>query len=61
MDLKCHLYHVLRSSMFWGLFLDFLFNSHDLFWANRITAFLFSIYSYLIVERFAFGDVLEHR
>lgn len=41
MDLKCHLYDVLSSSMFWGLFLDFIFNSHDLFWANSITAFFF--------------------
>lgn len=61
MDLKCHLYGALRSSMFWGLFLNFIVNSHDLFWANGITAFLFPIYSYLTVEHFAFGDVLEHR
>lgn len=46
---------------FGGLFLDFTFNSHDLFQANSITAVSYSIYNYLTVEHVAFGDVLEHR
>lgn len=45
--------------MFSSLFLDFTFNSNDLFWTNSITVFSLRIYSYLKVEHFAFGDILE--
>lgn len=53
--------NALNHSMFLGLFLIFIFNYNDLLWANSITAFSQSIYSYLKPEHFAFGDVQEHR
>lgn len=47
--------------MFLGLFLDFIFNANDLFWANTITTLFHAIYSYLELEHFALGDILEYK
>lgn len=47
--------------MFLGLFLDFIFNANDLFWANTITTLFHAIDSYLKLEHFVFGDILEYK
>lgn len=44
-----------------GLFLDFIFNANDLFWANTTAAFFHPTYSYFKIEHFAFGDILEYK